>query len=233
MSGQWMTPFIAFCVFVSINFIACKSDPKPKEEQRMGPFYFGKYADYFWFKPGTYWIYENNRTGELDTCTLTSIERDTVTLFYEHPMFKRWYTYESINYLVYTRHKYGYVNYSTRYGCMTCPTMDTFRVITRDFSRGLFKFPWNNSIVNSGFYPTMMVNDSTFNEVYRFDFTLDSGLPFWDDTKLLWGINGTAPYSSYYWASGVGLIQIKYKTHLSTGMDSAYWNLKSYKIIPY
>ncbi len=234
LRGYWSKQLIAICALACISFMSCKPESKPKEEQHLGPFYFGKYTDYFWFKPGTYWIYENNRTGELDTCILTSIERDTVTMFYEHPMFKRWFTYEKINYVIYTRHRFGYVSYSTASGCIDCPTMDTSRVIQRDFSRGIFKFPWKQDMPYSDYFPSMQVNGITYYDVYRFDQELDEGLPNWDESKLVWGIiNGTAPYSSYYWARGVGLIQIKYKTNLKNGMDSAFWNLKTSQIVKY
>jgi hypothetical protein len=214
--------------------ISCKYERAPKEEQHMGPYYFWKYADYFWFKPGTYWIYENNRTGELDTCTLISMDRDTITYFYEHPQFKRWFTVERMNYNIFTNHRLGAVDHATVIGCLDCPTLDSNRAIKRNGSSNIFTIPWNREKGYSGYYPSMQVSGNTFYDVYRLDRVGDGGLPFWDDTKLLWGtLNGTAQFSSYYWAKDVGLIQIKYKTTLDTGPDSAYWNLKEYKILKY
>jgi hypothetical protein len=223
-----------FLVILALTNVSCRREPRPKEEQHMGPFYFDKYADYFWFRPGTYWIYENNRTGELDTCTLLTMKRDTVTQFYEHSQFKRWYTYERIDYSIFTNHRFGVVNYNTVTGCLDCPQMDSLRAIKRNSSRNVFYLPWNSEPGYSAYYPSMQVDGKTFNDVYRIDLLSDGGLPFWDDTKLLWGgQNGSAKFSSYYWAKDVGLIQIKYKKTLSTGLDSAYWNLKTFNILKF
>jgi hypothetical protein len=223
-----------FLIILTLTNGSCRKEPRPKEEQHMGPFYFDKYADYFWFRPGTYWIYENNRTGELDTCTLISMARDTIARFYEHSQFKRWYTFERIDYDIFTNHRYGIVNYNTVTGCLTCPQMDTVRAMKRDGSRVVFTFPWNAEPEYSAYFPSIQVDGKTYYDVYRFDLLDDSGLPFWDETKLLWGgSNGSAQFSNYYWAKDVGLIQIKYKKTLSTGLDSAYWNLKSYNILKF
>lgn len=212
---------------------SCKPDSK-KEEQHLGPYYFRQYADYFWFKPGTYWIYENNRTGELDTCTLVDIIRDTVTFYSETPNFKRWYTREVIDYNIFTKHRLGIVNYRTARPCMDCPLykVDSTSSIVRNGSVNYFYMPWNYYPLNSAFLPILNVGDTTYTGVYRFDWQNDAGLPFWDDTKLLWGgQNGSAQYSSYYWARHVGLIQIKYKKNTQHGWDSAYWTLKEKKLI--
>ncbi len=225
---------IGFIVAIVCLIFSCKRERGPKEEQHYGPYYFREYANYFYFKPGTYWIYENNRTGELDTCTLVSMRRDTITLFYEHPDWKRWYTMERIDYNINTKHRHGIVNYQTLGGCIDCPHIDTFRVIKRNGEMNVFVMPWNVYPQYTGYYPTMTIGSNTFNEIYRLDLLGDGGLPSWDDTKLLWGgQNGFAPFSSYYWAKDIGLIQIKYKKTLDTGLDSAYWNLKEYKILKF
>lgn len=219
---------VLFCLY------QCKPEPKPTEEQHMGPYYFGKYADYFWFKPGTFWIYKNSKTGELDTCTIISMNRDTVTEFHQRNFeFKRWYSYEKIDYSIFTNHRFGIVNYNTVHGCLTCPQMDTIRAMKRDGSRVVFTFPWDANQNSSAYFPSMLVEGKTFYDVYRLDLREDSGLPFWDDSKHLWGSSGYAQYSSYFWAKDVGLIQIKYKKTLDSGLDSAYWNLTSFNIVKF
>ena len=227
---------IAWCCISIIVFYtsSCKPERGPKEARHYGPYYFREYSNYVYFKPGTYWIYENNRTGELDTCTLVSMKRDTVTFFYESSQYKLWYTIERIDYNINTRHRLGNVSYQTLGSCIDCPHVDSIRVIKRNGERNVFNIPWNADPGYSGYYPSITVGSSTYNDIYRLDLLEDGGIPFWDDTKLLWGtLNGTAQFSSYYWAKDIGLIQIKYKKTLDTGLDSAYWNLKSYNILKF
>jgi hypothetical protein len=223
--------------YIIISFLnlliitSCKSDYQ-KEEQHLGPVYFRKVADYFWFKPGSYWIYENNRTGEFDTCILVNIVRDTIIYFSETPNFKRWYTRERIDFDMYSNHRNGIINYVTTNPCMDCRDFDSTFSINRDYVTNTFYVPWDFYKNLSSYYSILQVGDSIYNDVYKFDYENDASLPYWDDTKLLWGTqNGAARYSSYYWARNVGLIQIKYMTIKPSGLDSAFWVLKSKNII--
>ncbi len=223
-------PYLIIVVLALIFNSSCRRERGPKEEQHYGPLYLNEFANYFWFKPGTYWIYENNRTGELDTSTLTYIKRDTITIFYEHSQFKRWYTYENLDFLIDTKHRINSLKYGTTIGCLTCQNLDTTRGISRE-DRQVFVIPWNHNKGYSAYYPSLQIGSTTYDEVYKFDMLEDVCLPTWDNSKLLWGrTNGTAQFSSYYWAKDIGLVQIDYKTTLKTGLDSASWTLKSYNI---
>jgi len=190
---------------------------------------FGNFKDYFYFKPGSFWIYENNRTGELDTCTIVSMSRDTVTLEYETADFKRLVKQEKINFVIYTNHRNGVVNYWTTNPCLGCIDYDSTYTISKYMRGGnVFYIPWNKYPSYSNYYPSMVIGGQTYNDIYRFDLEMDDGLPFWDDTKLLWGgQNGSANFSSYYWARNYGLVRLDYKKYTSKNiLDSASWILK-------
>ena len=219
--------------YIILLFLSCKLANPPKEEH-LGPFFFKDYANYFWFKPGTYWIYENNRTLELDTCTLYKIERDTITVTgITSNNAKRVHTYESINFDIYSNHRPGgRIHYTTNSPCPHCVTDDTIISIRReDNPSAVFCIPWERLGDFSKYYPTYTIASQTYYEVYRFDMILDNTLPTWDNTKLVWGtINGTSQRSSYVWAKDVGLIQIMYTGVNSSGVDTAYWSLKTYNL---
>lgn len=222
-----------FCLLFLMQASSCKPDPKPKEEKHYGPDYFGKLADYFMFKPGSYWIYENNRTGELDTCILNAIERDTITYFYEDRKTKTWYTKERINFDIFSNHRRGIIPYRTPGPCLDCGTLDTsFKIaMMRSSTLHIFDVPFNHIKGKNAYYTQLKVGNQIYDDVYRFDIEDDGSLPFWDRDKLgWWGQNGFAPFSSYYWAKDFGLIQIKFKTITTNGPDSAYWQLKFHQI---
>ncbi len=221
---------IALFFLIILYSTSCRPEGGPKAEEHYGPYYFREYANYFYFKPGTYWIYENNRTGEFDTCILSSIYRDTITFFGETADFKRWYTQEVINYNVFTRHRLG-LNYMTTEPCLVCLYLDSTRAMKKNGSSNVFFIPWNKYANYAEYYPVYNINTSSYYKVFRFDVEMDDGLPFWDDTKLLWGgQNGASNHSSYFWAKDIGLIRIMYTKILDTGPDTAYWNLKEYNI---
>jgi hypothetical protein len=231
---------INLLLITTIAISCCKKEPRPKEERRYGPTYFGKYADYFMFKPGSIWIYENNRTGELDTCDLWAIERDTPTFFYEDRQYKIWYTKEKIDFDIASSIRYKYyknspsistiIPYRTTIPCLNCGLSNidsTLKFTIKRFS-GDFVFynPYNYNGAQNGYYPTYTVGNETFYEVYRFDIG-GGGLPPWD----YWKLPITATSASYYWAKDVGLIQIMYQgVKTSTINDTAYWQLKNYQV---
>ncbi len=219
-------------ILLALLLFACKRNQHPKTEQHFGPAYFKGYGNYFWFKPGSFWIYENKRTGELDTCTLMDIKRDTSTFFFETVSFKRRFTAETIDWTIKTSHNpKGFITYKSSRPC-NCPGEDTTIGIMRNSHPDkVFSIPWN-SHPSATYFPSYKIDTATYYQVYRFDMNNDPTLPLWDKSKIdfLTPVPG-----SYYWAEGIGLISIKYgNRHAVTNeADSAFWNLKEYKIIKY
>jgi len=51
---------------------ACKREPEP--QKYLGNYPLGEVKDYLYFKPGSYWVYECDSTGELDSQVMVSID---------------------------------------------------------------------------------------------------------------------------------------------------------------
>jgi hypothetical protein len=51
---------------------ACKREPEP--QKYLGNYPLGEVKDYLYFKPGSYWVYECDSTGELDSQVIRSID---------------------------------------------------------------------------------------------------------------------------------------------------------------
>jgi hypothetical protein len=223
---------ILILVAFSASFInSCKPE-RVKSVEDFGIFYFGESADYFDFKVGSYWIYENNRTGEIDTNGLIYYYRDTTQFTYENWEKKKIYSRELIDFTIVTTNRRQFVNYNTSRPCLECTSFNPniLSVLKYDWN-SVFRKPWDIYPGVSRYYPSLTILNNTYNDVLAFDIENDSSLPFWDDSKLHWGgQNGAAKYSTYYWAKGVGLVQIKYKKTIDTGPDSAYWSLKEYHL---
>jgi hypothetical protein len=222
---------INLLLITTIAISCCKKEPKPKEERRYGPTYYGKYADYLMFKPGSIWIYENNKTGELDSCELWAIERDTPTYFYEGRQYKVWYTKERINYDIKSTGRRGIIPYRTSTPCLDCGVIDTTLKfnLKRSSSDFVLYDPYNYVPNQNAYYPTYKIVNEVFNDVYRYDVYNGSSLPYWDHNLC----NLTPPYTgSYYWAKDVGLISIKVigGNEITQNLDSMFWNLKTYNI---
>ncbi len=202
-----------------------------KTEQHFKPNFYGDYANYFLFKPGSYWIYKNNRTGDLDTCTITNFKRDTSNFYDETDLYKRWLTQEVIDFNVYTTSLRTVLSYTTARPCLKCTTFDSS--IKFVLNRGKYPIVFYNSgtkLNPSKYFASYTVGQETFSEVYRFDVTDDNTLPDWNHDNF----NILPMGSSYFWAKDKGLIQIMFKGYdAQNHLDSAYWNLEKYSLIKF
>lgn len=223
-----MKSILSIVTLIFLHAASCKNEAKPKEEHHYGPFYFGNYADYFYFKPGSYWIYENNKTGELDTCFLQQLVKDTVTFFGETSQFKNWYTTERINFYIFSSISKSSVAYQTSMPCMQCSPIDSsiHFILMRGSSSRVFYSP-PHKLEGSHFYSTYQLGSETFSDVYRFDCPMSNTLTPWDKNKF----NLFPTDMSFFWARGKGLIQLMYKGKTQQGQpDSASWLLKQYHL---
>ena len=59
--------FLFGLFMLSIDFQSCKHDPPNPGPEDLGFFGLGVDKDYVYFKKGTWWVYQNNRTGLFDT----------------------------------------------------------------------------------------------------------------------------------------------------------------------
>ena len=79
---------------VSLSLLNCnpdKPDPGPTD---LGFFALGEAKDYVYFKPGTWWVYENTRTGLRDSIVVTYSLLDTL-----EATSKKWHIKEELFYV--------------------------------------------------------------------------------------------------------------------------------------
>ena len=83
-------------------FLSCGPDEKPKH---YGPYRLGEAADYVYFKPGSWWIYENTVNGRIDTFRVVKSQREirNNTDFYGNTV-----DYESIDLLMEAGYYFDY-----------------------------------------------------------------------------------------------------------------------------
>ncbi len=206
---------------------SCKKDPDPEPVHHF--LKLGNFVDYVWAKPGSYWIYKNTKTYELDTHFCNAFKFDTVTatgrykdtrhitVTYErirrniYSTFNKWNIYDkTIDFPPQTQAYSGY-NYIDRNvsgeGIITAFIMPFTKGIV--FGNGSS----NTTVIDT--IPSLTLNNKTYYDVVKFDIDLDSQ---WENTP---------PYktSIYYWAKDVGLIKKTSK------LDNYSWELIEYNII--
>ena len=214
--------------------------PKPYKKEYLVS-NLGEAVDYLAFKPGSWWIYQHNRTLEYDTIEVvrTEIYRDTV--YGSHPTgVKRWLDQELfLTHMYSTNRKYidRYLTYGRRpfYPSQIFYMFDTNYInILKDFDiySNCFQLP----LVKEGPYPSgrlnlHTVNNKTYNNILWFFDRLSSTVPYCDRSKFYMD-----PSESYhYWAKDIGLIELKYYGYnaVINASDSASWNLVDYKVTKY
>lgn len=191
----------------------------------------GEAKDYLWAKPGSYWIYRNTKTGDLDTVTCKVFYFDTirkegtedyslnVTIEYEF-MFRGLYS---------TFSPYSYTETTTPYSANSRPVNTIRTILTRECTDGLiecFFYPFEPGVhagtgsmycSYTGMDSTYALQGKTYYNVAKFDLDSDDiGEP-----KL----SCEHAHTIYYWAKDVGLIK---KEVLTCNYN---WELIDYNII--
>ncbi len=80
---------LALVIFITVTINSCKEEETPPQD--MGFLPLGVVKDYFGFKPGTWWVYENTKTGAIDSQFVIEYVLDTI--YQESPYRK--FNYES------------------------------------------------------------------------------------------------------------------------------------------
>jgi hypothetical protein len=192
---------------------------------------FGEMKSYFWAKEGSYWIYKNTQTGDLDTQTCTSFYFDSI---------KVRGTFNNTKYKVLEYDKLARTTYSSFN--MTFISDESINVSpdSRSFNNGVNKIDRSTSSSN-GYITAFMhpfidgYGSSTGSSITRFiglDSTLSiQGKTYYNVAKFeldeddIWYNNANYPNTVYYWAKDVGLIKRWNKT------DNYSWELMQYNII--
>lgn len=213
--------------FIILFFTACKKKKNPEYYK----FPLGEAKSYLYALEGSYWIYKNTVTGDLDTQTCTGFLCDTfiekgtedysehITVEYE----RIWRTIES------SFNQWQYFDETLGYNPNSTPLKKLRTILNRSStvavgSKDPFFYPcsiderYGGGIyvtICRGFDSTLLIQGKTYNSVIRFEFYFDD---FWYPSPE----NQSA---IYYWAKDVGLVKRENIT------ENYSWELKEYKII--
>ncbi len=208
-------------IFMLLCLSNCKdvktTDP-PQED--LGFFSLGEVKDYILFKPGSYWIYRNSYTNEIDTIVLQYCNLDTT---YQESKLRK-FSAEVITYM-YKSKRDGAVYNS--YVQVSNPEASNFFMVwswrcTRiggartiyDNSNGdgcQFYYPFDStnsrgngvySTTFSGRLGSLDVGGKIYTDVVAFSVLSDCSYPYPNKYLL------SAGKSTYFWSKGNGLVRI-------------------------
>ena len=224
-------------------FNSCCKDENPSLAgcQKSKNEYYYKTIDgaksYLWAKPGSYWIYKNTKTGDLDTQTVTNLAIIPDTSIGFRGSKKK----EKLVYIIYERlfinifssfNNWVYVNSTNEYNANSKMDLNYSFVSwhSRVFSEG-WVIPFVYSFYDgqgdgtgssSTFFrqliPSMPLQGKTYQNVAVFEVDRNEI----EEPKM----NCLAPKTKYYWAEHVGLIKKEFIT------CNYSWELIEYNIIP-
>lgn len=210
------TYFLPLSVLLLLAFFySCRKYNTPPQVD-LGHFSLDTIKPYLYFKPGSWWVYKNDSTGEIDSQVMIASELKTVSA----SSSKRKYTFEVINTVAKSMTNNYFYDLTGR---TPNPDIVNFnfgelwersRHKSGDFDgiNSIFKVPF---VLNKDFgsasercfyrgkLPTLTLNGFTFYEVLKFEVQGDAS---WPDSKIPTFDNGT---STYYWAKNVGLVMIE------------------------
>ena len=198
-----------------LTFMACEVDCRkrgncPAEYYRND---LGEAKDYLWAAKGSYWIYKNSKTGELDTQTCMSSKTYWLNVRGSYKETQ----HITIDYEVLTRSIYSSYNNWVYYDKTTGHNPDAisftdYKKLGREVSgEGVnipFAFPFligkggsngSSSTTCTNADTNMLVNGILYEHVVVFDINID---PIWENKLFC-----VRPNTRYFWAKNVGLIK--------------------------
>lgn len=228
---------LSLIILIILFCISCKNKNKDcKKDGSCPPEYYRirigeEPKSYLWSLPGSYWIYKNSQTGELDTQTCTGFQFESVTVkgifdYSKHITIE----YDRIKRTIWSSYnKWTYVD-KTRDNSPDDEQFNNGRTILDRTAAGPgviipFFYPFENGLIYGngasnttcqGMDNTMAIQGKTYTNVAKFDIDLDQ-----IDEKNCQYI----PVTTYFWAKEVGLIK---KTIKNCNYS---WELIEYNII--
>ncbi len=225
---------VALCLALAASFSSCGPEDCRKDGTCPPPefyrFTLGEAKPYVWALPGSYWIYKNTSTGDLDTVTCLRFKFDSltvkgtrvgnieVTITYDkiqrqlYSSFFKWYIDdENLDQTPYGKYYKNHREVLTRliggqgYIC----------AFHTPFTIGAASGTGSETTTYIGMDTTLQIQGKTYNRVAKFDISMDET---WEDTP---------PYTeaTYYWAKEVGLIK------RTSPRKNYSWELIEYQII--
>ena len=184
--------------------------------------------DYLLFKPGTYWVYQNNKTQELDSVYVVSVdtaiyntidEENNISLDYEYFHLRTYSNYEQYytNYFMWVPFATNAIKSTYRH------TIKRDRTKPGDFVGETFFFVSSNEIGNIGYQngsggtlilldkKDTLLNSNPFSDVYIYENNID--------------VSENHNHTKYYIAKNFGIIK---KEFVNKGEA---WELIRYNIV--
>jgi hypothetical protein len=214
-------------------FHSCKPEPEP--QKYLGNYPLGEVKDYLYFKPGSYWVYECDSTGELDSQVIRSIDTP-------------WFHLGYIDYqlLMYNRESIPFrTKFNTYYPTVISPYCEKcqrgFRNVLNIVSPFgsatdcVFYYPFDSTVAGGGgssptyykgYLDSLQVLGKWYKDVRVFQVQYAGG--FVEPRIKTWG-DGQI---TYYWAKNIGVVRVHVWTK-KDGFDTTFkfnWNLKRYFI---
>jgi hypothetical protein len=202
-----------------------------------GPYYLGEVKDYLYFKPGSWWVYKNDLSNEIDSIYTVTCDTFTVN---SRGNPKKWLTLTYIDLSCHLRSdKYNadyYYDMPNLYPDITdfqpgylFDRTASFPTVTRTSTPFAYPFKDNGSHLFQQLLTSLIVQGKTYNDVAVFQIWSDESVQL---PSLGFGFETSAP-TKYFWAKGVGLIKIeqmlyRYDTQ-STFLHK--WELINYNLV--
>lgn len=227
--------FVYYICFIGI-LMSCNSDCHDKGncDPEYYRFDLGEAKNYLWADSGSYWIYKNSKTGELDTQTCLGAN----TYWVNTKGSTKYSKHITIDYEVLYRRLYSsfnrweYIDKTSFYNPDAMRTQQTFvdRTVSGEGISNPFFYPANlhekggisNTVTTCTNKDTsIVVNGQTYDHVVVFEMNMDD----------IWYPNDHPmatryPNALYYWSKTIGLIK-----RFNKGENYA-WDLIDYKIVP-
>ncbi len=226
--------YLLILIFVTFALNACNSDCHDKGN--CDPEYYrwdlGEAKSYLWADTGSYWIYKNSKTGELDTQTCVGSKTYWVnvkgnTNYAKHITID----YEVLNRRLYSTYNKWYYNDKTTDANPNVAVLENNIIVDRTVGGQGINIPFSYPFVkglggNTGSSSTtctntdtsIIVNGKTYDHVVVFDVNMDE---IWEEK-----LGCIRPNTKYFWVKNIGLIK---KTMNRCNYS---WDLIDYKIIP-
>ena len=221
-----VTKLILLLSLLPFILTTCKDD----EPQYLGEFRLGAEGEaYIKFEPGSYWVYENDMTGERDSFEMRDYNAKVETYegfeysFQKENVEFSWYKNQTS---VYYFEPFGvFADATRRPGLNPSTDMYTFTHYTPGFSGScIFYYPFSSEYTGSvsgqqtivsSIYDSLQVQGEWYYDVAVFEVDND---PLLDNKP-----------SKYYWAKNVGLIKKEKFKHWTNEYIEG-WHLVKYQV---
>lgn len=177
---------IAYAFLLTVSFTACEKEPPipPGPTPDITP---QAVYDYGFFKPGTYWIYEDSLTGSRDSVYVIYVKQGKDTLdvlqgdgpkIYDRFEVKMYSTFEGYDYyLWYSGTWSGKPRRDKLFLTKSKPGDYVGEIILCEIPAviGNILYNWqsDNNTTTTAFYPQMVINTSTYSSVIKANQSID------------------------------------------------------------